>query len=206
MNMPLTHTEVIKAANWISKNFADKIAKAVAGSPFNINHVISIALQESAQDWLPWIDHYSTSQILSCIISDPTGDQPGTVRNVWPQNLTVFKTKYPDLVEMLVSEGNKFRSMPKPNYPNGWQPRTWLYKAWGIFQYDIQAIKWDVEFFRNKEWYSFDSCLKRLMAELNSKLVIAKGDPWLAIERYNGAGQAAKEYRQNVMQFHEWIA
>jgi threonyl-tRNA synthetase len=88
----------------------------------------------------------------------------------------------------------------------GWSERDWLYKAYGIFQYDIQAITEDETFFANKLWYSFDECLNRLMKELNSKLKIANGDVWLAVQRYNGAGQAAINYMNNVKQFNQWIS
>lgn len=197
--MPLTKPEALLAANWIETHFGDKISEAVKGTPFNQNNIISIALQESAQDWLPWINEHTPEVILSCIISDPSGDQQGTVRHVWPQNLSVFKVKYPYLAAMLIEEGNRFRAM------KGWTSRVWLYKAYGIFQYDIQAIDQDKSFFAEKQWYSFDECLKRLMLELNMKYHIV-GDVWGSIKRYNGAGAAAVEYMQNVQHFNNWIA
>ena len=39
------------------------------------------------------------------------------------------------------------------------------------------------------------------MLELNSKIVVSKGDIKMAIRMYNGSGQAAVNYSNNVMQY-----
>lgn len=200
MEMPLSQQQALRAANWLKTNFINQINNAVNGTAFTADMIISIALQESAIDWIGWIDKHTPDEILSICISDPTGDQPDTVRNVWPQNAAAFREKYPDLIEMLIAEGNNFRAM------KGWSARPWLYKAYGIFQYDIQAIDWDKDFFAKRQWYSMDECLKRLMTELNEKYRLTGGDVWKSIERYNGAGAAAVAYMGNVKQFNSWIA
>jgi len=198
MDLPLSQHQAVMAANWMELNFGDKIKAATSNSKFTPDIIIAIALQESAIDWIGWIKKYTPAQILALCISDPTGDQPDTVRNVFPKDLAHFKLVYPDLADMLVAEGNKYRAA------KGWSPRQWLCKAYGIFQYDIQAITTDKDFFANKRWYDFDYCLNRLMQELHTKIEMT-GDVWGAIKHYNGSGAAADAYMLNVKQFHDWI-
>lgn len=199
MDMPLTKPEAILAANWIESHFGEQIIKAVKETPFTPDIVISIALQESAQDWVHLIHDHTPEQILPLIISDPSGDQPNTSRHAFPKNLAEFKSKYPELADMLVAEGNKYRDM------KGWTPRPWLYKAYGIFCLDVQIIESDKAFFENKLWYSFDACMERLMGELMTKFHITD-DVWSAVKYYNGFGKQADEYVKNVKRFAQWIA
>jgi hypothetical protein len=198
MEMPLTKEQALLAANWIETHFRDNIKTAIVGTQFNVNQIICIALQESGGDWFDLIKTHTPDQILALCVSDPSGDEPGTTRDVWPNTLPQFRLKYSDLADMLEAEGNKYRAM------KGWTARPWLMKAYGIFQYDIEAIPTDREFFANKLWYSFDECLNRLMKELHEKYKIS-GDSFLAIERYNGAGPMARAYLSNIKQFYSWL-
>lgn len=182
----------------MEKHFGDKLKEATQDSKFTADHLIAIACQESAGDWIMWIDKHSPDEILAACVSDPTGDQPDTVRNVWPQNLAVFEKDYPTLASQLVAAGNVYRTM------KGWSPRNWLYKAYGIFQYDIQAIKEDRVFFEEQQWKSIDHCIERVIMELNLKIG-KTDDVWGAIKHYNGSGKAADQYMLNVKQFYDWI-
>lgn len=200
MDMPLSKPLAIKAADWLEKNFGDNIRKAVEGTEFTPDIIKGIALQETAIDWVGWIDHKTPAEILGLCVSDPSGDEPGTTRNPFPKNAADFRKKYGDsLTDMLIAEGNKYRNA------KGWSPKQWLYKGYSIFQYDIQAIEEDKIFFENKLWYNIDECLDRLMKELNFKFKV-KEAIWPAVAAYNGGGLQAQQYAQNVKQFVEYIA
>ena len=69
-----------------------------------------------------------------------------------------------------------------------------------MFQYDLQSVKTDEAFFRERKWYDFDECLKRVMKELASKYKAHK-DVWKAVRAYNGSGAGAARYVNNVVQF-----
>ena len=79
--------------------------------------------------------------------------------------------------------------------------KPWVYKGYGLFQYDLQHVKTAEDFFRNREWYSIDNCLSRVVEELDRKLTAQGGDLWKAIRAYNGSGAAAERYMQNVKAF-----
>jgi outer membrane phospholipase A len=96
---------------------------------------------------------------------------------------------------MLMAEGNKARKV------RGYSPtETILYKAYGIFQYDLQYVENDRAFFENKRWYNIDDCVDHLKKELVSKYKVTK-DVRKAIKAYNGSGSAAEQYVNDVFDF-----
>jgi hypothetical protein len=82
----------------------------------------------------------------------------------------------------------------------GYSPKEWVYKGYGIYQYDLQAVVDDEDFFRDKKWYDFAECLDRVLRELKEKYETYP-DVWKAIPAYNGSGDAATAYANNVIQF-----
>ena len=82
----------------------------------------------------------------------------------------------------------------------GFAPQQWVYKGYGLFQYDLQSVKTDEAFFRERKWYDFDECLNRVMKELAGKYKAQK-DVWKPVRAYNGSGAGAARYVNNVVQF-----
>jgi hypothetical protein len=199
--LPINEAQARKASKWLNDNFGSAIDNAVLGSPFTSNHIKAITCQETAYRWLSWIDKIKPTDVLKYCVFDATGDTPDTIgdRSAFPKDKEQFLQQYPkELLDMLISEGNKMRAMM------GWSAKDFLYKGYGIYQYDLQAIKNDKSFFAEKQWYSMDECLKRLMKELNGKYSITK-DIYKSIKAYNGSGNAAENYAKNVMQFMQWV-
>ncbi len=198
--LPLSKAQALKAVKWLKENFGTEIENAVKETPFSVDNICGIACQETAYRWINWIDKHDTATILARCVFDATGSVPGTdgQRKAFPVNLQAFEDKYgKEFADMLVAEGNKMRELM------GWEPRNYLYVGLGIFQYDLQAVLTDEIFFRNKLWYNFSDCLDRCLKELNSKYAIQQNVSE-SIRAYNGAGQAARNYRDNVLQFTEW--
>lgn len=199
-DLPISKSQSLKAIEWLKHNFTDEIEAAVKDTPFTIDTICGIACQETAYRWLNWVDKYDINAILGLCVFDATGNVPGTEgqRKAFPVNTAAFETRYgPVLTSQLVSEGNKMRAVM------GWGSKNWVYCGYGIFQYDLQAILIDYDFFANKEWYSFEKCLDRCVKELMGKYAIVKNVP-KSIETYNGYGQAAENYRDNVLQFIQY--
>jgi hypothetical protein len=197
----MTREQVIRVRNWLMTHFADDIAKGISGTPFDADLVCAIACQETAPVWLPWIDTMTPDQILEYCVFDASGDAPSTSRAAFPVNTAAFRAKYGDvLTQQLINAANTTRNLRKL------PPQQWVYKGYGIFQYDLQNILVDPDFFTQHQWYSFASCMDRLMAELREKLEAAKGDVRDAVRRYNGATPAAELYAANVMQMQAWSA
>jgi hypothetical protein len=83
----------------------------------------------------------------------------------------------------------------------GWSPRPWLYKGYGVFQYDLQYVGENRAFFEERQWWRFDRCLDVALAELKEK---HRGSPnlWTTVRRYNGDGPRARTYANNVVNFY----
>jgi hypothetical protein len=194
-DLPLSDTQATRVAKWMTDNFDAKLAAAVKGTAFGKKHLCGIVCQETAYVWLGWLKRYDATTILARCVFDASGDASGTSRSAFPKNTAAFKAKYgATFTNMLIGEANFTRKM------RGYGDKQWVYKGYGLFQYDLQKIDPDRSFFEDRKWGSFDECLSRAMAELNEKLK-ATGDVWTAIERYNGSGPKAVQYRQNVKHF-----
>lgn len=159
----------------------------------------AIACQETAICWCRWINDHTPDEILARCVFDASGDANGT-RLAFPKNTTAFTDKYGHaLADMLIAEANATRAL------HGWGPKQWVYAGYGIFQYDIQAILTDGNFFEQKMWYRIDACLEKVIIELKEKWHLHDGDLFNTIKAYNGSGVRAENYAKNVLQFLSWI-
>lgn len=206
-SLPVSLNAAQMAKKWLLEHFEANITAAIEGTNFSVNLICAIACQETAQRWLLWVHKYDHQTILQRCVFDASGDFPNTSRSAFPKNAAAFHDKYGDeFTDMLISEGNKMRAMPQPGNPDGYSSSHYLYKGYGIFQYDLQAVVNDEVFFRNKLWYNIDECCKRAVSELKSKQKKVGNDTWAIVKAYNGAGQAAENYSNNVKQFYESFA
>ena len=90
------------------------------------------------------------------------GMSPGQAAAPFQRNTAEFTREYgKEFTEILVKEGNKTRKL------RGLRPWSKIYKGYGIFQYDLQFVQVEEDFFREKQWYALNSCLARCMSELN---------------------------------------
>ncbi|BAV07124.1 hypothetical protein SAMN05421788_102251 [Filimonas lacunae] len=203
MALPITESQARRATVWLKTHFEQDITAALANTPWTIDLVCAIACQETAYKWLYWINTHQPDIILQRCVLDASGDFPGTSRKAFPKNRTAFEAKYgPALTNMLIEEGNKQRAMPQPDAPNRYKPAKYLYKGYGLFQNDLQNITDNPSFFENRQWYNMGDCVKQLVVELERKAAHAS-DLRTTVRMYNGSGQRAENYADNVMQFHE---
>jgi hypothetical protein len=205
MSLPLSQLQCMRASNWLKQNFEAQIKEMVYGTPWTVELTCAIFCQETASKVLYWIDEYEPLEILKCCVFDASGDFPGTVRFAFPKNKTEFEKKYGSiLTNMLIDEANKQRSMPQHDAPRGYMVADYLYKGYGIFQYDLQHIAEDPEYFVLKKWYNMSDCMQKLVEQLNAKAMLIDNLHGI-VKAYNGSGSAAEEYANNVMQFKNWI-
>ncbi len=203
MDIPISKQQAEKASKWMKENFAPVMEAAVADTAYTINHLCGIACQESAYVWEDWLGIHPTETILASCILDASGDVPGKSRGAFPRNTAEFRKTYgPTFTGMLIAEANKMRKL------RGMSPKDWVYKGYGIFQYDLQFVKKDRDFFEQKQWYAFDACLGKALGELSDIWDrVGKKYPGeskaeklrLAIKAYNGSGAAADQYAENVL-------
>jgi hypothetical protein len=195
MPLPLSKPQAIKAITWMKQNFKHEMEDAVRNTPFSVDIICAIACQETAFVWINWINKKSVDDIIRLCVFDASGDFPDTHRSAFPKNTAAFQNFYGvEFTNMLIAEANASRK------ERGLSPKNWVYKGYGIYQYDLQHVKKDEVFFREKQWYNYDKCLKKAMTELQDKWKIHK-DLFKTIRAYNGSGSSAQNYANNVMIF-----
>jgi len=200
MSLPITKKQAYTAAEWMKGHFGAAIHEAVKDTPFSTDIVCGIACQETAYFWLNFIKKHSVGDVLTRCVLDASGDFPDTHRSAFPKNTAAFRKKFgEEFTTMLITEANKTRQL------RGFKPVAWVYKGYGIYQYDLQYVLQDEKFFRDKQWYQFDQCLSRAMKELKGKYKMHR-DVWKAIRGYNGAGSAATQNANNVIQFAKYCS
>jgi hypothetical protein len=198
LDLPIGRNDAIKVSAWMKANFGGAMATAAQGTPFTVEHLCAIVCQETAYFWKDLVGKLPAAELLERCVLDASGDYPGTSRRAFPVNTQAFRARYGDgLTDMLIDEANKTRALRR------YGPKAWVYKGYGIFQYDLQHIVRDEAFFRERQWARFEVCLAKAMGELKEKYA-ATGDVWKAIRAYNGAGPAAEAYARNVAQFYAW--
>ena len=196
---PVGLRQAARVKSWIMGNFGD-IVRARLHPPFDADLVCAIAGKETAYKWLSWTERMQPSELIARCVFDASGDYPHTGRSAFPVNTSAFRAKYPDLAPMLISEANETRKV------QGWDAEQWVYKGYGIFQYDLQHILTDPAFFQERRWRDFGTCMDKLIVELDAKLSRAGGDLWKAVEMYNGSGRNARIYALHVRRIREWMA
>ncbi|SED01190.1 hypothetical protein SAMN05444161_2322 [Rhizobiales bacterium GAS191] len=200
-SLPISKAAALACAHWLVDNFGDALRTAVGGKAYAVKHLCGIVCQESAYKWLKWTAAQNAATIIARCVFDASGDYPGTSRSAFPKNTAAFRAKYGDtFTNMLINEANLTRRL------QGWGDQSWVYKGYGIFQYDLQNVRGDRSFFEAKKWYSFSECLTRVCQELDIKLTESNGDLWQAIKSYNGSGAKAEQYMQNVKIFTQYCS
>lgn len=204
--LPLSPKQAIKAHSWLQSNFKQNIDTALLDTDYSPEIVSAIFCQETAQRVLLWVDNYDAETILKRCVFDASGDFPHTTRKAFPKNAGEFKNKYgEEFTNILIDEANKMRAMPQPGNSLGYAKADYLYKGYGLFQYDLQNVLTDEAYFSNKLWYSFDECISRLINHLDVKSKAHDNDLWQTVKAYNGSGSAAGNYANNVFEFVDII-
>ena len=188
---PITDRQATAAIQWLDSCFGEEVNKAVK-SPFTASDLYGIVCQETAYFWLQFLGRLTPKDIVARCVLDGSGDVAGTSRRAFPSNTAEFKREYgPAFTEILVKEGNKTRLL------RGLRPWSKIYKGYGIFQYDLQFVKTDEYFFKERQWYVFNACLLRCQGELD-RTYARHGTVHEAIRAYNGVGPRARAYATNV--------
>ena len=191
---PITDRQARIAIQWLDGCFGEEVNKAVK-SPFTASDLYGIVCQETAYFWLQFLGRLTPKDIVARCVLDGSGDVAGTSRSAFPKNTAEFRSKYGnEFTETLIKEGNKTRLL------RGLRPWSKIYKGYGIFQYDLQFVKMDEYFFRERQWYVFNACLLRCVGELD-RTYARWGTVPEAIRAYNGAGPRARAYAVNVAYF-----
>lgn len=210
--IPLTDANVVKAVSWLHTNFGEQMSRALP-EEIPLAFAYAVVCQETAIAWVKPhpqarpgfrdsapIDRLSPEIILKRCVFDTSGDEliPGTntprrTRDVFPRNRAEFTARHGEsAAEFLVNEG----SMMRREF-HGWDPSGWLYKGYGLFQFDLQhAQEGQLAFFMERQWYQLDACLTHFISEMRPRVINNNGDLLAAAASYNGSLRGAPGSRR----------
>jgi len=152
---------------WFKLQFGPAIQNATNGSPFHLDFITAIAMQESFEVWGRAYKTKTPAEVLDVCTGDII-DAPG--RSAFPKNRAALEA-VPNGPQMFQIARNAFVAMAQvaTEYQKYVANPDKFCHAFGIFQYDIQEFQRDSAFFLNQDWGSFQNCMTKCLAELNAK-------------------------------------
>jgi hypothetical protein len=160
-------TKLKDGMSWFKQTFGAEIGPAVSNTPYTLNFLTAIAVQESFEIWGNIFKSLPLPKILELCVGD-TIDAPS--RKAFPKNRAdllsipkgaqIFAVARSELEA--VGEYNAAYHKIAASNPNK------FCHGFGIFQYDIQACKTDPNYFINRDWADFSMALEKCISELKA--------------------------------------
>lgn len=174
---------------WFKQNFGAEINEAVKGTPFDLDMLTAIALQETGFIWGTLrTKGLSRDRILELCVGDTLDGRSAFPKDkaellTHPQGQAMFDVAKAALVDMAANI---------PGYASAAANPKKFCHGFGLFQYDIQFFKTDPDYFLERKYRFFDQTLGKAISELKSKLaVVAKKLGWAADRKLSDMDKAA---------------
>jgi hypothetical protein len=152
---------------WFKKTFGDAVADGVKGTPFSVDLLAAVAVQETFEVWGGLFNTMPPAEILKVCVGD-TLDAPN--RSAFPKTKAdllaapngdqMFKIARAALEAVAVHSAS-YRAVANAN------PNKFCH-GYGIFQYDIQFFQNDPDYFLKQQWFDFPTCLAKAIQELQN--------------------------------------
>jgi len=193
------------AISWFKGQFGAPIQAAVEGTPFSLDMLTAIAMQETYYIWGDLYKRLPVADVLKLCVGD-TLDTPN--RSAFPKYkaalLSVPKgsqmfTIAREALEAMGQHFSRYNEIARFNNKK-------FCHGFGIFQYDIQFFKTNPNYFLEKRWHNFDACLAVCLTELKAALKRAYGPSkrtltdeemvYVAIAYNRGSVNFARKFKQ----------
>jgi hypothetical protein len=156
---------VADGMGWFKQNFAAATNAALAATPYSLDLMTAIAVQETFEVWASLFRTLTPAQVLQFCVGD-TLDAP---------NRSAFPTSKAELLN--APNGQAVFDVARDAL-TGMAEHIHSYQAaasnpdkfchgFGIFQYDIQFCTNDPAFFLQRQWLDFNNCLGKAVMELD---------------------------------------
>jgi hypothetical protein len=168
--LQMTQEQDMQAAiGWFKKEFATDINSAVQGTPFHLNFLTAIALQETYEVWGRAFKTKTSAEVLELCVGDILDASGGRDPHAFPQSRAVLE-RAPNGRQMFQIARQALVAMAEvaTEYRKYLKNESKFCHAFGIFQYDIQAFTHDSNYFLNKDWRDFVKCLDKCLMELHT--------------------------------------
>lgn len=154
---------VIEGMAWFKKLFGPRVQTALKGSPFTLDLMTAVAVQETFEVWGGLMSKMGEERILSLCVGD-TVDR----KLQFPKSRADL-LKRQDGEQMFKIARLSLEAVARHNrdYAKAAEHPDKFCQGFGIFQYDIQFFdKVDPAFFLDMKWFDFDACLGKALSEL----------------------------------------
>jgi hypothetical protein len=152
---------------WFKQTFQDQVTAGIESTPFTLDFLTAIAVQETFEIWGNLFKKLPVDQVLQLCVGD-TLDAPN--RHAFPVNKAdllsfergqeVFDAARAALEAMgeQIAVYGKIAATHPEKFCHGF----------GIFQFDIQFCKADPDYFIGQQWGDFDNSLGKCLTELKA--------------------------------------
>jgi hypothetical protein len=156
---------VADGMRWFKQNFGDAANLALGDTPYGLDFLTAIAVQETFEVWASLFRTMPAAQVLELCVGD-TLDAPS--RTTFPTSkaelvaapngeaiFRVARQALEQMAEHIHSYQGAVRNLDK------------FCHGFGIFQYDIQFCTKDPDFFLERKWRDLGACLEKAVMELD---------------------------------------
>ena len=163
---------------WFKTQFQDKIRTAVQGTPYTVDMLTAIAVQETGEIWrILRKKDLSVDRVLELCVGDTFDGSSSPPRSAFPTSKAQLLTQ-PNGQQMFDIARQALKDMAEyiPGYDGvAANPKKFCH-GFGIFQYDLQFFKTgtpesDPDYFLQKRYANFDACLQKALKELRAKTI-----------------------------------
>lgn len=171
----MSEQTLLDAIRWFKTSFKTQINAAVAGTPFTLDLLTAVAMQET---YFIWGNLYKKTPDPAAVLKLCVGDTlDAPKRSAFPKNKAelLSKPKGKEMFDIarqaLVDLGtvnSRYAEIAQMN------PNKFCH-GFGIFQYDLQFFTTDPGYFLGKKWESFPDCLAHAIQELKAAKTRAYG-------------------------------
>jgi hypothetical protein len=150
---------------WFKTNFGGPIARVTSNTPFTLNFLTAIAVQESFEIWGNIFNSLPTDRVLELCVGD-TIDGPS--RKAFPTSKSALVAT-PHGAEIFAVAREELETVGQVNaayHRIAISNSNKFCHGFGIFQYDIQFCKKHPNYFIEKQWKIFDNALAKAISEL----------------------------------------
>jgi hypothetical protein len=157
---------------WFKQQFQSRIEPAIDGTPFTLDLITALACQETGEIW-PILRHtdMSVDRILELCVGDTKdAHSKNDPRHIFPATKEELESA-PNGHEMFVLAHQLLVDMAQfvDSYSGAASVPSKFCHGFGIFQFDIQFFRHEPDYFLQRQYANFDTCLQKCLGELRTQ-------------------------------------
>lgn len=155
---------------WFKQHFGAAVQRHLAGTPLSLGLIVAIACQETGAIWSALRRQGLTiPAILALCVGDTLDADKG--RRAFPRSKANLLA-HPDgeAIFAMARQALVDLAAQVPAYRGAARRDHKFCRGFGMFQYDLQHVRTDPAYFRDRQWQDFEQTLGRCLAVLRAAL------------------------------------